>query len=587
MRLRALLLALAVLALAPAAASAHAVLESTTPERGARLASAPRDVVLRFNEPVEGSFGAVRVFDAAGRRVDAGTTTDGRTVTTKLRGRLADGGYTATYRVISADAHPVAGGFVFVVGEGAGPSATVDELLGRDAAAGPITGTALGAARALQYAAIALALGAFVFLLVAWFPGLREAGGAGEAWHSASAAFARGLRSLVLAAGVAGILSGATAIVLQGATGAGTSFWAAFDPDVIGEVLSTRFGLVWGLGLIAWALVIGGALAAPVRASTLQPASVGATGLALRSGPSWSLILLGLPLAALALLPGVAGHAGVQSPRGLLLPANALHVAAMGAWAGGVAVLALVLRRATASLDPPDRTRLLAAVVGRFSTLAGVAVALVLLTGVVQSIVEVASFGALIDTAFGRAVLIKLALFAALVGLGYVNRRQAIPALRAAAASGQEPGRAGALLRRTLRVEVAVFVAVLGVTGALATYAPSTAVSEGPFSTEATLGPARLEVTVEPARVGANEMHLYLFARSDGSQYDATKELTITASEAGKGIAKIPLDPTKAGPGHYVVSGASFGVAGDWTVTVTARVSDFDQHTTRLEVPIR
>jgi methionine-rich copper-binding protein CopC len=58
---RALLIALLALAVAAPAASAHATLESSTPERGAALDAQPGQVAFSFNEPVEGSFGALRV----------------------------------------------------------------------------------------------------------------------------------------------------------------------------------------------------------------------------------------------------------------------------------------------------------------------------------------------------------------------------------------------------------------------------------------------------------------------------------------------------------------------------------------------
>ena len=70
-RLPVALIALVALA-APAAASAHAVLESTTPERGAALERAPEQVSFRFNEPVEASFGALASTTATGSRVDYG-----------------------------------------------------------------------------------------------------------------------------------------------------------------------------------------------------------------------------------------------------------------------------------------------------------------------------------------------------------------------------------------------------------------------------------------------------------------------------------------------------------------------------------
>ncbi len=141
------------------------------------------------------------------------------------------------------------------------------------------------------------------------------------------------------------------------------------------------------------------------------------------------------------------------------------------------------------------------------------------------------------------------------------------------------------LLRRTLRAELLLGVAALAVTGALAGYAPSIAAGTGPFSADADIGPARLELTVDPARVGPNEVHVYLFDRASGRQYDATEELTVTAELPGR-IEPIELEPRKAGPGHYVISGAALGVAGDWTLELAARVSDFDEYRAKLDVPI-
>src|SRR5690606_37441684 len=53
-------------------ASAHAVLVETDPPDGARLEQMPEQVALRFSEPVSVPEGAVRVFDASGRRVETG-----------------------------------------------------------------------------------------------------------------------------------------------------------------------------------------------------------------------------------------------------------------------------------------------------------------------------------------------------------------------------------------------------------------------------------------------------------------------------------------------------------------------------------
>jgi copper transport protein len=294
------------------------------------------------------------------------------------------------------------------------------------------------------------------------------------------------------------------------------------------------------------------------------------------------LYALAVPLGALALLPAFGGHGTEQPPLAVMAPANILHVLAVSAWLGGIAVLVLALRTATGSLPGEERAPLLAGVVGRFSALATVALPVLLLTGVAQSIVEVRTFPHLVDTGFGRAVLIKVLLAVGIAWLGYANRSRNLPALRRA----DTPGRAGVLLRRSLRTELLLGVGALAATGALSGYAPSIAASSGPFAKDVLAGPIRAEVTVDPAKSGPNEAHLYLFDRRTGAPFTRTTQLTVTAAMAHHGIAGLPLTPRVAGPGHYVIEGATFPVAGDWMVTLTDRVSDFDQYETHFTLPI-
>ena len=87
--------------------------------------------------------------------------------------------------------------------------------------------------------------------------------------------------------------------------------------------------------------------------------------------------------------------------------------------------------------------------------------------------------------------------------------------------------------------------------------------------------------------MGPNQIHVYLFDRRDGSQYDATKELTVTAELPEKRIEPIELEATKAGPGHYVMSGAPLAPEGDWTVEIAARFSEFDEFRADVAVPVR
>ena len=101
------------------------------------------------------------------------------------------------------------------------------------------------------------------------------------------------------------------------------------------------------------------------------------------------------------------------------------------------------------------------------------------------------------------------------------------------------------------------------------------------------MGPIELQTTVDPARVGANQLHVYLFDARSGAPYTKTKELTVHASLPSKGIGPLHAMMRKAGPGHYVANTLQLVPGGDWKLDVTDRVSDFDEYTTTLKVPVR
>jgi copper transport protein len=486
-----LLVVLLAAALAAGTAYAHAMLLSSEPEDGETLGHSPKVFVLTFDEGIETDFVQLQVEDSAGREADQGEPyhPGGRDelVAVRLRPALA-GTYVASYRAISEDGHPVEKTTQFTVrapaasgdrgeeGMPAGPAGggmpPSEEHLD---SVGQVTDTVFAAVRGLGYVAIALAIGGAAFLTVGWLPALaRHAGGDAE-WRAASETFVGRLRWIVLGAVALGLVATALAIVLEGATAAGVSFWRALDPDVLEPVADTRVVEAWIVRLVVW-LLLGVLLLLALgarRAPVLRRAALGAEGAAV--GPPVSRpqgLLLFAAVIALALTFPLAGHTGDHSPEAVLVLSDTAHVLSMSVWLGGLVLLLTAVPVATRVLSPRERTPLLAGVVGRFSRMALIAVALLALTGVVQSLSLVASFGALVDTAYGRLVLVKIALLSMLVALGAYNQRRSLPRLRRLAAGGEEPGRAAALLRRAVAWEVAFILVVLGVTSVLVATTP-------------------------------------------------------------------------------------------------------------------
>lgn len=586
--------ALALFVILPAAAVAHAVVEETIPARGAELERAPKAVQFSFNEPVEAAFGAIRVFDADGDRVDTGELTrpggSSEVIGTAIDRDTGDGTYTAVYRVVSADSHPVSGGFTFTVGEG-GPAAaaSVSELIS-EGDPSQATEAAFGVVRGLGYLAIALIVGLPVFAVLAFGPALAGAAGSDRRWLAAAEGFSARLRRWILIAAGLGFVTSLLAIILQTAIAAGVSVPGALDGALLREGLDTRFGTVMGLRALAFAAAAGLVLiplgVAPRR--PLEQARLGADGLApvpvlSRQG----LLLLGVPAAFLLISPALAGHPASQSPTELLVPASVLHVAAISVWLGGIAAFLLLVPTATRALDPSDRSRLLTEVLARFSPLALAAVAAIVASGIAQAIVHLGSLSELLDTGFGRAILAKSAILVVLVGFGALNRFLLMPRLRARAEASAAPGDAGRALRRSLIAELVLMVGALAATAFLSAAPPPAALAAGPQSGSLLIGDADVEWTVDPAAPGENEIHVYLFDAESGDQFEALKGFRVQLSLPDQDLGPIETEAELTGPGHYTVPSAPFGVAGDWQVDLDGRVGRFDAFAGSFEVEIR
>jgi copper transport protein len=95
---------------------AHAEVIDTNPSDGTVVVATPAAFVITFNEPIGLETESVKIFNAAGRQVDAAPEYVSGTALTQPLGPLSDGWYLATWRVISADGHVVESATTFGVG---------------------------------------------------------------------------------------------------------------------------------------------------------------------------------------------------------------------------------------------------------------------------------------------------------------------------------------------------------------------------------------------------------------------------------------------------------------------------------------
>jgi copper transport protein len=245
----------------------------------------------------------------------------------------------------------------------------------------------------------------------------------------------------------------------------------------------------------------------------------------------------------------LAGHAWTAPNRSVAVVSDLAHLGAVAVWTGGLLALLVALP----ALPTDGRARLAT----RFSAVALGAVVVVAVSGTVSGWQQVRTLEALTSTAYGRLLLAKVAGFAVLVVLGWLNRTRLVPLVE----------RTVAPLTRSMRVEVAVAAVVLGLTAALIHQPPARAEVTEPYQTTVSAAGATLDLTVDPATAGPNDLHLY-FLDAAGTAPLAVDAVQVTASTSGVPARRLPVTPVSTN--HVTVAGASLPSAGTWTIDVTA-----------------
>lgn len=154
--------------------------------------------------------------------------------------------------------------------------------------------------------------------------------------------------------------------------------------------------------------------------------------------------------------------------------ADLVHLLVAGAWVGALAALiALVSKRGETT---EDYLRLTHRTLQGFSVVGTVIVALIVVSGLVNSwmLVGLNNIGSAFATLYGQLLLLKLVLFAAMLGLAAVNRFRLTPAFEQALAEGETKAALGSL-RRSLAIEAALAVAILALVAWLGTLQPPSA----------------------------------------------------------------------------------------------------------------
>jgi copper transport protein len=401
----------------------HATLLSSIPSDGARLTTAPHSLRLVFSEPVVAELSSIALTSPGGNATAVTVSTDpadGRVLTGPV-GALPNGRHHVAWRIVSADGHPVAGAFSFLLTQTSPDSALFPPIIpdaspagGADSPAITLTSQAEAGHRATPKT-VSLLRGLGLGAIMA---------GVGLLFFGSAARNRRNLNPGFIAARFLGF----GAILLAAHMGA----WAFHISP--GPGLSSAFGLATltsALGLIEAARVFLALLAF----------------WAMAKGNRRLALFLGVACLAVS---GALGHSAGIDPM-WAIPAKIVHLIGASIWMGGLLWLGWTFRRDITAFRIEAR---------RVSSAALIALIAVAGSGIGQTLLFLEWPWDLLGSLYGRLIIAKISGLVLLILLGAYNRFSLVPNL--------DDSRTGRKLSRSVTQELLVMLAIILVSGFLA-----------------------------------------------------------------------------------------------------------------------
>ncbi len=543
---------------------AHASLVRADPSPNSVLDQSPGKVVCWFSEPVEAEYSNIELLNSQGVEVDNRDSKIDPNDPTSLSVTLPplpNDIYTVVWTTVSAsDGHSVRNSFLFSVGQ---PLTNV--TLASAPQEPPLQSVVEPILKWSSLLSILAAVGGLIFEFLIWRPVL-DGAQSNLTQRQLPQRLASRTRKLEWWALLVFLIVSVAQLFVQTMIAYNMSPFQVFGSPMTVLITDTAWGQVW-----QWRIIL-----------------LGMTAISLRVLFGWEnppYHHMGLAASFLfgcgvLLTLSLASHAaGVPDNHPLAIIDDFLHLLAAAFWVGGLFHFALVLPVIKKNLQPEETRAILAAIVPRFSHLAGTSVTALIVTGLYSYAIQVGSLQGL-TTPYGKVLLVKVALVLPLLALGGLNLLWVSRLLKKNTTGVK-------WLTRFVRMEAMLAVLVLLITGIMTNMETArqqqtsvTATSQKQINLDYSANGVHVAMAITPGRLGSNKVTITLTDARFGKPIANASDVTLILLNQDHNIIT-PASIVNHGGGVWVVDNAVFSITGNWQALLTIqRPDNFDAQAT-------
>ena len=524
-------------------ASAHPFLLDSEPGQGQNAPAGTTQIITNYSEAVEIGFSELRVYDANGNQVDNKDTAynGGETSLIVTTPPLEDGVYTITSKVLSKiDGHLVQAAIVFGVGD-----VKIDSSLLEKQENSETTFIPESIARFPGLVGQTIVLGGVIVSITIWSSQQTRFR---EVFADINEQFKIKFSKII---GIGVIATFASNFIMLG-----VQTWRLETSPL--DVIGTTFGTTWLIRMIITIIIIGLWFWMEKKNEITIKGQI-------------PLLIASLILIATTTMMGHGASTELEAPWILDYSHNLLS----SIWIGGVIFFAFVALPTVTKTENSIKEKITLSLIPRFSGLFIIAIGILIITGPTLLWFLDDNVASLTDSTYGKLILIKIAIAAAMIGFGGMYQIKFLKNM-----NDLEKLNISRKISKPLKFEAGLGIALLAVVALLVNSSlpageiQSADAIQGTFGYESVLFSenAKFDVKVLPAGIGSNTISVIVTSYDNKPLADISG-LKVKVSNPQKNISPIEAEVTENMQDSVTrySADATFGFAGNWQIELEAQ----------------